>query len=148
MSRQSKFSASLWKRTAHAFLAIAAIELGVWVGLELSPQPMPNTTLVAQRFGHTSSRGVRDIGADAQLRSDCARIRMVESDGNSFAVLAERFGHEKSATASGVGSADVFDQSGLLVRHYTALEHADHSCELMELIRVTPDSAGPVDNLR
>jgi hypothetical protein len=148
MSRESKFSALLWKKTAHAFLAIAAIELGVWAGLELSPHPTPSTTLVAQRFGHTSSRGVKDIGADAQLRSDCARIRMVESDGNSFAVLAERFGHEKSATASGVGSADVFDQSGLLVRHYTAIEHADHSCELMELIRVTPDSAGPVDNQR
>lgn len=37
---------------------------------------------------------------------------------------------------SGGGFADVFDQQGRLVRHYTAVERANTSWEIMELMRL------------
>jgi hypothetical protein len=87
------------------------------------------------------SRGSKEIEAEAPLPSDCVQIGRVQSDGKSFAVFLKRAGHQRVQTVSGGGSADVFDQQGRLVQHYTATEHADDSWDLVELILVTPDSA-------
>lgn len=144
-SRPRKISASFWRRTALALLAIAAIELGIWAGLEVSARPTRSTTSVLYWIGEASSRSAKEVEAEARPQFGCLS-GIVESDGKVFAVFSERLGHQQVETASGVGSdagsADVFDQNGRLVRHYTAIEHADDSWELRELMRVTPDSAG------
>ena len=140
-SRRRKCVTSFWSRTARALLAVAAIEVGVWAGLEVSPHPTRGTISHVHGVGEASSRGFKEIEAEAPLPSDCVQIGRVEIDGESFAVFSMRAGHQRAQTVSGGGSADVFDQQGRLVRHYTATEHADNSCDLVELIRVTPDSA-------
>jgi hypothetical protein len=38
-SRQPKFSTLFWTTTAYVLIAIAAIELGIWAALQLSPHP-------------------------------------------------------------------------------------------------------------
>jgi len=140
-SRRCKCVTSFWSRTTHAFLAVAAIEVGVWAGLEVSPYPTRSTISPLHRVGEASSRGSKEIEAEAPLPSDCVQIGRVEIDGESFAVFSKRAGHQRVQTVSGGGSADVFDQQGRLVLHYTATEHVDNSWELLELIRVTPDNA-------
>ena len=137
-SRRRKCVTSFWSRTARALLAFAAIEVGVWAGLEVSPHPTRGTISLVHGVGEASSRGFKEIEAEALLPSDCVQIGRVESDGKSFAVFLKRAGHQRVQTVSGGGSADVFDQQGRLVRHYTATEHADNSSDLVELIRVTP----------
>ena len=140
-SRRRKCVTSFWSRTARALLAVAAIEVGVWAGLEVSPHPTRGTISLVHGVGEASSRGFKEIEAEAPLPSDCVQIGRVEIDGESFAVFSMRAGHQRAQTVSGGGSADVFDQQGRLVRHYTATEHVDNSWDLVELIRVTPDSA-------
>ena len=135
-SRRRKCVTSFWSRTARALLAFAAIEVGVWAGLEVSPHPTRGTISLVHGVGEAS-----EIEAEAPLPSDCVQIGRVEIDGESFAVFSMRAGHQRAQTVSGGGSADVFDQQGRLVRHYTATEHVDNSWDLVELIRVTPDSA-------
>jgi hypothetical protein len=123
-------------------LAVAAIEVGVWAGLELSPPPSSSSVSLVRRVGEASSHGFREIEAKALLPSDCEQIGRVESKGKSFVVSSKRAGHQRIQTVSGGGSADVFDQHGRLVRHhYTATRHADSSWDLVELILVTPDGA-------
>lgn len=140
-SRRCKCVTSVWSRTAQALLAVAAIEVGVWAGLEVSPLPRGGTISLVPRVGEASSRSVKEIEAEAPLPSDCVQISRVESDGKSFAAFSRRTGHPRVQTASRGGSADVFDKQGRLARHYAATEHADNSWDLIELIRVTPDCA-------
>ena len=139
-SRRCKSVTSVWSRTAQALLAVAAIEIGVWAGLEVSPLPKGGTIPLVPRIGEASLRGFKEIEAEATLPSDCVQITRVESDGKSFAVFSRRTGDPRVQTASR-GSADVFDKQGRLVRHYTATEHAGNSWDLIELVRVTPDCA-------
>jgi len=140
-SRRCKCVTSFWSRTAHALLAVATIEVGVWAGLELSPPPSSSSVSLVHRVGEASSRGLKEIEADATLPSDCEQIGRVESNRKSFAVSSKRAAHQRVQTVSGGGSADVFDQDGHLVRHYTATRHADSSWDLVELILLTPDGA-------
>jgi hypothetical protein len=140
-SRRCKCVTSLWSRTTHALLAVAAIEVGVWAALDVSPYPTRSTISPAHQVGEASSPGSKKIEAEAPLPSDCVQIGRVEIDGESFAVFSKRAGHQRVQTVSGGGSADVFDQHGRLVRHYTATRHADSSWDLVELILVTPDGA-------
>jgi ABC-type transporter Mla maintaining outer membrane lipid asymmetry ATPase subunit MlaF len=46
-SRSSKFVASLWSGAVHALLAIAAIEVGGWAALELTPDRTLTSTSIA-----------------------------------------------------------------------------------------------------
>lgn len=140
-SRRCKRVTSYWSRTADALLAVAAIEVGVWAGLEVSPHPARSSISLVHRVGEVSSRGFKEIEAETPLPSDRVQIGRVEGDGKSLAVFSKRAGHQRGQTVSRGGSADVFDKQGRLVRHYTATEHADNSWDLMELIRVTPDCA-------
>ena len=140
-SRRRKCVTSFWSTTTHALLAVAAIEVGVWAALEVSPYPTRSTISPLHRVGEASSRGSKEIEAEAPLPSDCVQIGGVEIDGESFAIFSKRAGHQRGQTVSGGGSADVFDQQGRLVQHYTATEYVDNSWDLLELIRVTPDTA-------
>lgn len=140
-SRRAKCVTSFWSRTADALLAVAAIEVGVWAGLEVSPRPTGSSMSLVDRVDEASSRGFKQIETEAPVPSDCVHIGRVASGGKSFAVFSKRTEHQRIQTVSGGGSADVFDKQGRLVRHYTATEHADNSWEVMELIRATPDCA-------
>ena len=140
-SRRCKCVTSFWSWTAHALLAVAAIEVGVWAGLELSPPTSSGSESLVHRVGEASSRGLKEIDAEALLPSDCEQIGRVESNGKPFVVSSKRAVHQRVQTVSGGGSADVFDQHGRLVRHYTVTRHADTSWDLVELILVTPDGA-------
>jgi hypothetical protein len=136
-SRWPKFVASLWSGIVYALLAIAAIEVGVWAGLELSPNPTCSTSIV-QRVGKASSRGLKDIGIGAGS-SYKAQTGMGEGGGKSFVASSKRASHHNRQRISSGGSADVFDQRGHL-RRYTVREHADDSWELTGSTRAAPDN--------
>src|SRR5271167_1646854 len=99
-SRRCKCVTSFWSRTADALLAVAAIELGVWAGLEVSPHPTSSNISLVHRVGEASSRGFKEIEAEAPLPYDCVQIGRVESDGKSFAVFSKRAGHQRVQTVS------------------------------------------------
>jgi hypothetical protein len=121
-------------------LAWTAIALGVWAGLKASPQPAHNITSVVRRVGVLSSQSVKDV-AGARLPAHYLQIGKVEIDGSSFAILSEQAGPPPTKDAvSGGGFADVFDQHGLLVKHYTATENTNNSWEVMEFVRLPPEN--------
>ena len=88
-SQGSGHTASFWSRTVQLLLAIAAIEVGVWAGLELSPHPTSNTISIVHRVGGLPPAGLKGIEAEASLPSDYVQIGTIISDGKSFCVFLE-----------------------------------------------------------
>jgi len=140
-SRRRKCVTSFWSRTARALLAFAAIEVGVWAGLEVSPHPTRGTISLVHGVGEASSRGFKEIEAEAPLPSDCVQIGKVEMTANhspSFRCEPGTSGHRRSQAAvlqTFLINKDVW--SGTI----PPPSASTNSWDLVELIRVTPDSA-------
>ena len=117
-SQRRGLSATVQTGSVCAALATAAIAVGVWTGLKVSPQPADGTTSVLRCAGALPSRGVKDIVVGARLPGDYVPIGLVEIDGSSFAILSKQAGPLSTKDmVSGGGFADVFDKQGRLLRH-------------------------------